>query len=126
MGTYYVNYSKGYIDADLWEKVNKFQSYGKTPETIAEQQKAQELLAQGAKPEDTVPLMKEYIGFNSSKLLLWQLNLRTNETLLEIHEGDNDYVRTFTVFGEPNLFIWDPSFDDSALLLQEKVEELNK
>lgn len=128
-GTYSTHYAVGYVDDSMWEFLERFQSYGMTPETIAEQESTKEQLKNGVRVSDLImPIMNELIRRQNSTL--FQLNAKVNEK--DTDDGENAYIRFVSSLSSRTnqdgfqILKWEPSFDQMYEDLKAKCEEMNQ
>jgi hypothetical protein len=106
-GTFYVSYVNGYVDEDLWSKIQEFEDYyfseeSKNPINFPE-----------------LPHMSKIIGY--AKTTIWQLNL-----CIDCSQENPTFIRSFALFGKKTFHIWTSEYDEKAKFLQKQVDQMNK
>lgn len=122
LGSYSVyNKNPGYITEELWEFIQKFQTYSKTPEGIKEAKEAKEFIEKGGLAENVkMPIMKQL--FERSKHTLFEFNMLEE---LPTEDQDSCYIRQYATFDKIEIYEWTPEHDVEVEKLEKQCELLN-
>lgn len=126
LGTYKVNECVGYVEDSFWAELYKFENYRLTEDGMAEISRIAKFLDDGGHYSDVyAPVMHRALG--KSKSIIWQFNLKLNETDDEIEPGifENECVRTFASFDTTTFYVWTEAHEEEAYKLQKQCDKMN-
>lgn len=119
LGTYSVVDVQGYMEDQMWNRVQEFEGYYLS---VEDKTKAS-LHGIGIDSiSEMLPYMKKVLAYTNNSLI-WEFNLFVSQLK---DPSEAKYLRSYAVFGEKTLHEWTPEHDVKVALLKEEAKGMSK